>query len=364
MPRRGRRTCRASCVGIGRAESLRYGWENISLAPMGMPGLRQHVIFVNRFRDPHDPRNLGGPAGMPGRYKVTFVFSRPGFALSPEHKHVFAQDLTGDSHLAIARPAFVTRENETVTMIRVYGNTSSGRFEFDGYPNERGFLGKMVLGSVEAQGFDDAELKAYRALAPTLSIWSLQRDVPLHIYQTDVTELATGNSRMSLVNPYLEMAWAVPGQGTMSEEFRRYASLYREALNSNTAGYQLLCFFKIIEGIQARRNRLNAEMRRRGQEPKRYDERMPTDRADCERWLKAIFYGRPEWDPLSLDEIFPPEMFGKKVSSVIDSELRPLRTRIAHAVLDSGEPTLMADEGLDIQKLARWLSLAKCIVGC
>src|SRR5207245_1178130 len=102
--------------------------------------------------------------------------------------------------------------------------------------------------AVDAQDFDDAELKAYRALAPTLSIWSLQRDIPLQVFQIDSIELATGNARTSFVNPSLEVAWAVPARGTMSEEFRRYASLYREASNSNTPAYQLLCFFKIIEG--------------------------------------------------------------------------------------------------------------------
>jgi hypothetical protein len=43
------------------------------------------------------------------------------------------------------------------------------------------------------------------------------------------------------------------------------------------------------------------------------------------------------------------------------STVWPLRVWIAHAILDSGEPTLLADEGLDLQKLTKWLPLAKCI---
>ena len=332
------------------------------LPPMGMPGQSHHIIVVAQFADPNDPRNASGPAGQPGRYKVVFVFSRPGYPLSPENRMAFSKDLKGDSHLAILPPAFVTPENKNSTQIRIRAQTSDGQLIFDGYPNERGFLGKIVLESIDAQGFDDAELNAYRALAPSLSNWSLQRDVPMHISQTDSTEIATGNSRTSLVNPYLEAAWAVPGSGTMTDEFRPYASFYREALSSNSAAYQFLCFFKMIEGIQARRGRLNAAAREENREPRRIIERLPSDTAACEGWLKAIFYGRPDWDQMSLEEIFPREVVGNKISRVVESHLRPLRVKVAHAILDSGEPTLVADEGLDIQKIMKWLPFTKCIV--
>ena len=332
------------------------------LKPMGMPGVTQHLIGAFRFRDPADPRNLSGPAGLAGKYKVTFVLNRPGYALLRENEHSFVSDnLKGDSHLAISRPAFVTPQNENADHIRVYANTSAGQFEFDGYPNERGFLGKLVLESVDALGFDDAELKAYRALAPTLSVWSIQRDIPLRVFQIDSTEISTGNSRTSFVTPWLDMVFAVPPQGTMTDEFRRYASLYREALNSDTPAYQFLCFFKIIEGVQGRRARMVTEARSRGEEPKRYDERLPTDHGDCARWLNAVFYSRPPWDPMTIDQIFLPEVHGKKLSHITETQFRPLRVRIAHAILDSGEPTLLADEGLDLQKLIKWLPLAKCI---
>ena len=331
--------------------------------PMGMPGLTQHLVSAFRFRDPADPRNLSGPAGLAGKYKVTFVLNRPGYALLPERQHSFVSDnLKGDSHLAIVRPAFVTPQNEKADHIKIYDDTSAGQFEFDGYPNERGFLGKLVIESVDALGFDDAELKAYRALAPTLSVWSIQRDIPLRVFQIDSTEISTGNSRTSLVTPWLEMALAVPPRGNMTDEFRRYASWYREALNSDTPAYQFLCFFKIIEGVQKRRARMATEARSRGQEPRRYDERLPADRGDCERWLNTIFYSRPPWDPMTIGQIFMPEVLGKKLSHITETQFRPLRVQIAHAILDSGELTLLADEGLDLRKLTKWLPLARCIV--
>jgi hypothetical protein len=262
---------------------------------MGMPGQVHHIILVPRYADPLDPRNVNSPSGRPGRYKVNFVFNRPGFSLTPENKVVFSNELKGDSHLAILPPAYEFPGNEKADTIRVYANTRSEKLVFDGYPNKRGYLGKFVIESIEAQGFDDAELRAYRALAPTLSNWSLQRDVPMHIWQIDSTELATGSSRVSLLNPYLEAAWAVPSSGEMSDEFRRYASLYREALSSNSPAYQFLCFFKIIEGIQGRRSRINGQARKEGREPRRHDERFPPDQAGREKWLKAIFYASSAW---------------------------------------------------------------------
>src|ERR1035437_985998 len=75
----------------------------------------------------------------------------------------------------------------------------------------------------------------------------------------------------------------------------------------------------------------------------------------------AVFYSRPPWDPMTIDQIFLPEVHGKKLSHITETQFRPLRVRTAHAILDSGEPTLLADEGLDLQKLIKWLPLAKCI---
>jgi hypothetical protein len=63
-----------------------------------------------------------------------------------------------------------------------------------------------------------------------------------------------------------------------------------------------------------------------------------------------------------LESIFVKEARGKKINQIIDDYLRPVRDRIAHAVLDSGELTLSADEDLDMREIYKWLSLMKCIV--
>lgn len=79
-------------------------------------------------------------------------------------------------------------------------------------------------------------------------------------------------------------------------------------------------------------------------------------------WLSAIYHVGRDWDEIALASIFVPEARGKKFTRIIDDYLRPVRVRIAHAVLDSGELTLSADEEMDIQQVYKRLALTRCLV--
>jgi hypothetical protein len=137
-------------------------------------------------------------------------------------------------------------------------------FAFTGYPNEKGFLGKIVSAFFQAQDRSDAEHKAFRAIAPALSNWSAHLDIPLEIVQRETKELATGNIQTSIVVPYLEAPFAVAPTHRPSNDFRGYSSLYREALSCSSSVYCFICFYKIIEGLRARRTRLERAARRSG----------------------------------------------------------------------------------------------------
>jgi|HubBroStandDraft_6_1064221.scaffolds.fasta_scaffold34861_2 hypothetical protein len=225
----------------------------------GLPGQQQHITSVFRFTPPSDPRNQIGPQGVPGDYKVTFVLERKGYNLLPEREFSYATGLRGDSHLGITKPAFTPPSSPDAVSIQIRARTEDGNFTFSGLPNSAGFLGKIESESFKADNFSDAEEKAYRALAPSLSNWSVHLDIPLNIYQVDSTHLGSGNTRMSMLTPIWEVPFSVAPAAELKPEFRGYASLYREALGSNSAVYTFLCFFKIIEGIQSRRGRLGLE---------------------------------------------------------------------------------------------------------
>jgi methylamine utilization protein MauJ/SEC-C motif-containing protein len=339
------------------------GTISVQMGQMGLPGQHQHIITVNQFRDPADDRNIGGPQGLPGKYKVTFVLGRPGFNLLPEGQYSFAPGLRGDSHLAIAKPAFSPPGNPDADQIMIRGTTEDGNFEFSGFPNQRGFLGKFVSEPFDAVSFHDAERKAHRALASSLSHWSAHLDIPIFVAQVESVEVRTGNTQTSILTAHSEVPLAITPTANLQPEFRGYTSLYREALNSNSSVYQFLCLFKMIEAMLKRRARLGAEARRAGKTLTREHETIPASPDAAIRWLNAIFPIRRSWDAMALSSIFPNEALGKSCKYVIDKVLYPLRVDVAHAISDqSGELTLTVDELLHTQNINKWLPLTKCIV--
>jgi hypothetical protein len=224
-------------------------------------------------------------------------------------------------------------------------------------------LGKLESEPFDANNFNDAELKAYRAIASSLSHWSVHLDIPVHIVQVESLEMRTENRQTSIVTPHIEVPLAVMPTANLMPEFRDYASLYREALSSNSPVYQFLCLFKMIERMLKRRARLGAEARKSGTVISRAREHIPGEMKDAIPWLNAIFPMRRNWDPMALASIFPIGVFGKSFKHVIDKYLYPMRIDIAHAITSqSGELTQSVDELLHTQNLNKWLPLTKCIV--
>jgi SEC-C motif len=330
------------------------------LPPKGLPGIQQALIVVPMFADPNDPRNQGGPQGRPGLYEVIFTLCRPGFPLTQEREIASADDLSGNSHLAIAKPAF-TPPDPGADRIKIRTIIEGEAFEFTGFPNAKGFLGKIVT-NCQAQNFLDAYRKSYGALAPSLSNWSIHLDVPLSIYQVDIKEVRTGTLRMTFMPPFLETPFAVVPQAQMPADFRGYASLYREALSSNSPVYQFLCHFKIIESIRARRSRLGEEARTSGRLFTRPQEVFPKDTEGLRAWLDTIFAIRPPtWDDMTVDSLLLPEIVGKRFGAIFESFLQPLRVEIAHALFELGELKASFDDGFTSERVNRWLPVIKCI---
>jgi hypothetical protein len=341
-----------------------------------MPGERGHMIMVNHYRDPADPRNQGIPGGLPGQYTAVITLSRPSLPLAPEYSHSFERGLTGDSHIAITRPAFSPPADPGATEIRGRGVGVDGTpHEWAGFPNKRGFLAKIHIKAFDAQNLSDAEYRAYRIVAPSLSNWSAHLDVPVHVAQIDVVELRTGNTQASLRNPWLEVPWAVAGHVALEPEYRSAASLYREALESSSPVYRFLCFFKIIESILALRVRREREAKHKGLPFSRPPEVVPANREDIVPWLNGIYSVRPPtWDPLMIDEVFHPEARGKTFEELTrkgegrkpGGPLRQLRVDIAHGLWTEGGGTLLltmsADELLNHVRVNAWLPLTRCIV--
>jgi hypothetical protein len=336
----------------------------INLSDLGLSGQLQYIYSIPQFKDPKDSRNVGGPQGLPGKYKIVFVLSRPGIPIHPEYNYSFESGLKGNSHLAISKPAFSPPSLPDANKILIRASTQDGNFKFSGMPNEKGFLGKIILDSIDANNYEDAHIKAYRVLAPTLSNWSAHLDIPLNVHQFEITELRTGGVRMSIVTPFFESSFNFVPESEATPSYRGYASLYREALNSNSYAYQYLCFFKIMESILGRRTRLEREAKRKMQSHITPNESFPNHKNEYEEWLNSIFPRRPlTWDAMTFDSIFKKEVIGKGFKEVINNYLNPLRVKIAHALLGaSGELTMSVDETLHLHEVNFWLPIIKCMV--
>jgi hypothetical protein len=300
--------------------------------------------LINRFKG-EDPRNTLPKQGAPGLYEVTFVLRRPGFSLNPEGQISFAAGTEGDSHLAISKPAFAPPGNPDADRVMISGNTADGRFTFLGFPNKKGFLGKLVTTPFQANTRQHAEEIAYRAICSSLSDISLNLDIPLDIASRETKELVTGNVQLSLRSPYSIAPLAINPTSLLITDYRYYASLYREAMITNSPVFEYLCLFKIVEALQWRRRRLQNAATKNGTAYTAPREVLPSSDGEVNVWLRTIFPAWRELDLSTLQSSVPADVQGRPFEEVINRTLRPLRDSSAHALFtDTGELTISSDD--------------------
>jgi len=324
----------------------------------GFPGEGTGILTVPHYIGDKAHLNAHGPNGLPGHYIATFVLTKPNARNSPENDIKFADLLRGDSHLAIAKPAVVLDIDPDQVLMSF--NSASAKFAFHGYPNDAGYLAKITSEPFFATSRKDAEKASTNAIQSLLSNLSAQLDIPFIIEVAEITEVETNSRGISFVAPFPGTPMAIRGSGSIrDEEFEHVAALYREALNTNTPLYRFLCFYKILETSRKRRERLGRKFKK-NLTPSRPGEHIPlSDKSEMEAWLKAIYHVSRDWDEMILGQIFIPEVLGKKINNIFDTQLRPIRDRIAHGILDSGE-FLLLDRSDDRQTVSKWLPFIRC----
>jgi hypothetical protein len=347
--------------GVGLSEP--QGGRDVITTPLprfGLPGQRQYLVLRKRFRT-GDARNDIPPGGRVGEYRVVLTLARPGFLPGSDSNFSFDETIPGDSHLAIAPPALAAKDKTlNPTHIEIETGTGTEHFTFLGHPNQHGFLGRLET-SFNADNFGDALRRAHDAIAPQLSVWSAQLDIPMFIWRIHITEKETGSMEIGIINPFQE-AHPLGDEATMTPEFASFASFYREALESNSDVYQFLCLFKIAEGVRNRRARLAAEAKTKGENFTRAEERIPGDPKEFAPFLDALYPNR-RWDPMALDAVFIEEARDRKFGDLMKHELDDLRNDIAHALSDTtGTITMSVDATLHIARVRKWLGLMKVIV--
>lgn len=336
------------------------------LKPMGLGGQKQAIVSVP-VRLVAGRRIASPPEGDAGVYAVTVWLKKPNVALLADGDFRFGANF-GDSHVMIGV--------DTHLEAAVSYNDGAQQAQLTFISNERGAVAG-VRSRIQAPNFKDAEYHAIRLASPTLSLWSTLLDVPITIDRVETVHEVHGSSRLTVVNPFVDTSLRdVPSdEGSSSENLRVLASYYREAMTSNSDAYQLLCLFKIIEGVRTLRGTRLKEARRRGQ---RYlpaqiaEEVIPGDPIEFPSWLERIFpIRRSPWDEMSMESIFIPEARGRSIDELVQSgdrrtqrapgPLCALRNEVAHSIGPGVKP-LVADEALHLERVLHWLPITKCIV--
>lgn len=328
-----------------------------STKPWGVPGEEHQLWVVPLKAGEKPPEKL---VGTPTKYKVQLLLCRPGYPSAQEREHKFIDGIVGDSHIRIAKPV-AERKPDDADRVLLQAVAYGQRINFVGMPNDRGFLGKLVVEELFAANFHEAEAQAYEALAPFLSAWSLHLDIPVHVETIQVTNLQTLTNSLRVRTPQFEMTFAGGLSPILTDDFCQYASLYREGMNSNSNFYRFLCFYKIIESIPFRRSRTNAAAREARVPVRRFREIIPSSAGELLSLLRDLYPWRTQWDDFALHQIVPSEASGKKIGWVRETYLNPLRVGIAHALLKTGEVRITLDKLEHIQQVNKWLPLCRVL---
>lgn len=319
----------------------------------GAEGHRIDLTLDPVFKDGHST-NLPPPTDPPS-YKLVFVLKRPGIPLLGEYEVKAPELLAGDSYFAV-RPPATDKANIDSLEIR-WLSDQKHQLILTARPNEAGFLGRIDT-QLQAPSAEEANHLAHSVISSVLSYWSLHTDVPVEIFQSSCTALSTGQITTSFRHPFSPRP-IMSSQAQTGEEFRAYASLYREALNSNSPPYQFLCLFKILEATTYRRASNKQSVARTNPDLVLSSERLPKEDSECEPWLRRIYAVRPVWHPMEFGILFPSEMRGQKFTRVFQERLGPARKAIAHALSEKGEIHLSADLLLHNRAVDLWLPLTK-----
>ncbi len=325
---------------------------------LGLPGHQIDVVSVI-------PRDGAAdqPAGSPGKYNVVFVLSRTAECEDENTDVKSHEHINGSSYLKM--PGSWTQHVVPATHdANGVARRTAVKVYYEVNPDK--FLGKIHCNDINASGVNDAIAQAYRAVAPYLNHLSVQVVQPFHIRQIDTTEIATQTWHASYVLRPAEVTYT-PSLGEISMislEYNACASLYREALSSNSPMYAFLCFYSILEWAKTYQGQLSFRARERGEEPSRLKySKLPSSVDDMRMWLADLFPHGTTWSTFALDAMLPAAARGKSIVSMCDDVFRPIRDSIAHNLRLENSSAFTAHEDIrNMELVQRWLPLAHCLV--
>jgi hypothetical protein len=279
---------------------------------MGPPFGYKNFAVVPVFDKSEGGENDTKPVGKPGNYKVTFFLARPEVSLSgvglSETEGVF-----GDSSLVITSPEPRSPKSTDHLIVEAH-DSGEAPLTFQLWPNKYGRLSRIDI-EMQAKNHEAARNRAYKGLLPFLSVLSFEHDIPLEIKKTETFEIKTGGQQLEFRMFFKPVGFNGSKGGAKSIDIRTLMSHYREALNSTSINYSFLCFYRILEAIYAKREKLISEKKVRF-------EFQRENRLKLED-LQGLSKHMDDYQ----------EFVGKKFGNIFEKELTPLRIRIAHGLV-------------------------------
>jgi hypothetical protein len=292
-----------------------------------MPGyLRPHIQTI--FPGPTDPKytpeqNASGKAGF---YWVEFTFLPQPLLYHDSEGQDLRSDFVGDSHLIISEPLPTDVKHKHIFTVNATVHSAS----YFMYCNNHGRLSHVNFRAF-AQDFDQATQAAKDDLNPFLSGWAARFNVPLYVFRIRVLEEATNVVRNIIyhqVYPLVRIMLDNMNQAYWFPNDIRIFDFYREALNTTSPKYQFLCYYKVIELVLSLRAARVAEARKKGAVPAQYRDLL----------------GEEAWFMPHLSPDLRIAVIGKKFTAIRDDLLRPLRNKIAHALVEEDDGSRLDDD--------------------
>lgn len=229
-----------------------------------------HYAVIPRYPDdaPGSQEPID-PNGLPGLYEITLTTYKPGDRLFTQDVH-YADAEAGDSFLQIAAEG---GGEGPLVIQQAEGQTA----HIELVPNQAGRL-SLVRITIQADNFNQAREGAFQWATPVLSDLSFRYDAPLDIRKVDAKELRTGIIHMLAMTPGAPRVMEYPTTVvTLAPEIRAATSFYREGLSAINPAYQVLAFYKGVEGLRAARPKIAKRCKARSVDPTRPEERIPAD---------------------------------------------------------------------------------------
>jgi hypothetical protein len=189
--------------------------------------------------------------------------------------------------------------------------------------------------NITGEGFDEVERWAHNTIAPIISFLSYAHDVGIDFTAYQITEESTGvllyrvgclGQPKALADTHISLA------NILTPQIRRLLSAYREGLNSTNPFYQVISFWKVIEGTKYLREARNKTAVAKGRTPRapQTAEVIPDSLNDVQDSTNNL---------LPATEFTP--FLGKKFGAVLDEIGFRARNAVAH--LDPTADPLLTD---------------------